>query len=203
MPTVASVNTQNDSTATTTPGFVDIVKASFLEGAKRAPVEVVVDKGHDMIKETLISLAGSESLREEGIIREYVTKLLESDYGKALCSYGIAGILHTAAPYLGKRASLAQAASREFANRAATVTVKGTSSHLLSLIPKGVGMINKLLDNFAGVDSGAMMYSSQHRHRCHHTAPTTGRYHWVNSYGVVLAAIATLSRRSPPLHHGT
>ena len=163
MPPVVNPQSGNASSTTTptTPGFVDVVKASFLEGAKRAPVEVAVDKGHDMLKETLISLAGSESPREEGIIREYVTKLLESDYGKALGSYGIAGILHTAAPYLGKRAGLAQAASREFANRAATVAVKEAGSNLLSLIPKGVGMLNELLDNFAGADDSEVKVQQQ------------------------------------------
>ena len=84
--------------------------AALKEGAKRAPVEAGIDKGHEMLKELLISAVPAEGPREEGIIREYVTRLLSSNYGKAIGAYAVGELLHTVAPHLGKRAALAQAA---------------------------------------------------------------------------------------------
>jgi len=127
--------------------------AALKEGAKRAPVEAGVDKGHKMLKELLISAGGAESPREEGIIREYVTRLLASNYGKAIGAYTIGELLHLAAPHLGKRAALAQAAGREFANRAATIAEKEAGSSLIALFPKGISMLDELLNSFAGGES--------------------------------------------------
>lgn len=124
--------------------------AALKEGARRAPVEEGVDRGHEMLKELLISAGGAESPREEGIIREYVTRLLASNYGKAIGAYTIGELLHLAAPHLGKRAGLAQAAGREFANRAATIAEKEAGSSLLALFPKGISMLDELLNSFAG-----------------------------------------------------
>jgi len=124
--------------------------AALKEGAKRAPVEAGVDKGHEMLKELLISAGGAESPREEGIIREYVTRLLASNYGKAIGAYTIGELLHLAAPHLGKRAALAQAAGREFAYRAATIAEKEAGSSIIALFPKGISMLDELLNSFAG-----------------------------------------------------
>jgi hypothetical protein len=124
--------------------------AALKEGARRAPVEAGVDKGHEMLKELLISAGGAESPREEGIIREYVTRLLASNYGKAIGAYTIGELLHLAAPHLGKRAGLAQAAGREFANRAATIAEKEAGSSIIALFPKGISMLDELLNSFAG-----------------------------------------------------
>jgi hypothetical protein len=128
--------------------------AALKEGARRAPVEAGVDKGHEMLKELLISAGGAESPREEGIIREYVTRLLASNYGKAIGAYTIGELLHLAAPHLGKRAALATAAGREFANRAATIAEKEAGSSLLALFPKGISMLDELLNSFASSDEG-------------------------------------------------
>lgn len=135
--------------------------AALKEGAKRAPVEVGVDKGHEMLKELLVSAANAESPREEGIIREYVTRLLASDYGKAIGAYVIGELLHLAAPKLGKRANIAKAAGREFANRAATVAEKTAGSHLIALFPKGINLLNELLDSFGSDEEALKMLHEQ------------------------------------------
>jgi len=142
-PTTAPAQTHAD---TLSSRFV----AALKEGARRAPVEAGVDKGHEMLKELLISAGGAESPREEGIIREYVTRLLASNYGKAIGAYTIGELLHLAAPHLGKRAALAQAAGREFANRAATIAEKEAGSSIIALFPKGISMLDELLNSFAG-----------------------------------------------------
>ncbi len=127
--------------------------AALREGAKRAPVEKGIDMGHEMLKELLISAVPAEGPREEGIIREYVTRLLSSNYGKAIGAYAVGELLHTVAPHLGKRAALAQAAGREFAFRAATIAEKEAGSSIIALFPKGISMLDDLLNSFAGSDS--------------------------------------------------
>jgi hypothetical protein len=135
--------------------------AALKEGARRAPVEAGVDKGHEMLKELLISAGGAESPREEGIIREYVTRLLASNYGKAIGAYTIGELLHLAAPHLGKRAALAQAAGREFSFRAATIAEKEAGSSIIALFPKGISMLDDLLNSFASSDEGVEVAAVQ------------------------------------------
>lgn len=127
--------------------------AALKEGAKRAPVEKGIDMGHEMLKELLISAVPAEGPREEGIIREYVTRLLSSNYGKAIGAYAVGELLHTVAPHLGKRAALAQAAGREFSFRAATIAEKEAGSSIIALFPKGISMLDDLLNSFASSDS--------------------------------------------------
>ncbi len=146
MPPTAPAQTHAD---TLSSRFV----AALKEGAKRAPVEAGIDKGHEMLKELLISAVPAEGPREEGIIREYVTRLLSSNYGKAIGAYAVGELLHTVAPHLGKRAALAQAAGREFAFRAATIAEKEAGSSIIALFPKGISMLDDLLNSFAGGDS--------------------------------------------------
>lgn len=145
-PTTAPAQTHAD---TLSSRFV----AALKEGARRAPVEAGIDKGHEMLKELLISAVPAEGPREEGIIREYVTRLLSSNYGKAIGAYAVGELLHTVAPHLGKRAALAQAAGREFAFRAATIAEKEAGSSIIALFPKGISMLDDLLNSFAGSDS--------------------------------------------------
>jgi hypothetical protein len=142
--------TMPPTTAPTADTLSSRFVAALKEGARRAPVEAGVDKGHEMLKELLISAGGAESPREEGIIREYVTRLLASNYGKAIGAYTIGELLHLAAPHLGKRAALATAAGREFANRAATIAEKEAGSSIIALFPKGISMLDDLLNSFAG-----------------------------------------------------
>jgi len=141
----------------TTAPVADTLSSRFVaalkEGAKRAPVEAGIDKGHEMLKELLISAVPAEGPREEGIIREYVTRLLSSNYGKAIGAYAVGELLHTVAPHLGKRAALAQAAGREFSFRAATIAEKEAGSSIIALFPKGISMLDDLLNSFAGSDS--------------------------------------------------
>jgi hypothetical protein len=59
-----------------------------------------------------------------------------------------------AAPHLGKRAALATAAGREFANRAATIAEKEAGSSIIALFPKGISMLDDLLNSFAGSSDG-------------------------------------------------
>ena len=135
--------------------------AALKEGAKRAPVEAGIDKGHEMLKELLISAVGAEGPREEGIIREYVTRLLSSNYGKAIGAYAVGELLHTVAPHLGKRAALAQAAGREFSFRAATIAEKEAGSSIIALFPKGISMLDDLLNSFASSDEGVEVAAVQ------------------------------------------
>ena len=140
-------------TTTPTAPAADTLSSRFVaalkEGAKRAPVEKGIDMGHKMLKELLISAVPAEGPREEGIIREYVTRLLSSNYGKAIGAYAVGELLHTVAPHLGKRAALAQAAGREFAFRAATIAEKEAGSSIIALFPKGISMLDELLNSFA------------------------------------------------------
>ena len=128
--------------------FVTRLTEASKEGAKRALVEAGVDKGHEWLKELLISAGGDMSPREEGIVREYLTRLLSSPYGKALGAYAVGEGLTLAAPHLGARAPLAAAAGREFRNRATTVAAKSAAGDLFALLPRGVCLVNELLNGF-------------------------------------------------------
>ena len=154
MPPTAPVQTPAD---TLSSRFV----AALKEGAKRAPVEKGIDMGHEMLKELLISAVPAEGPREEGIIREYVTRLLSSNYGKAIGAYAVGELLHTVAPHLGKRAALAQAAGREFSFRAATIAEKEAGSSIIALFPKGISMLDDLLNSFASSDEGVEVAAVQ------------------------------------------
>ena len=113
-----------------------------------AKVRAGVDKGHEWLKELLIGAGGEMSPREEGIVREYLTRLLSSPYGKALGAYAVGEGLTFAAPHLGARGPLAAAAGQEFRNRATTVAAKSAAGDLFALLPKGVGLVNELLNGF-------------------------------------------------------
>lgn len=128
--------------------FVTRLTEASKEGAKRALVEAGVDKGHEWLKELLIGAGGEMSPREEGIVREYLTRLLSSPYGKALGAYAVGEGLTFAAPHLGARGPLAAAAGQEFRNRATTVAAKSAAGDLFALLPKGVGLVNELLNGF-------------------------------------------------------
>jgi hypothetical protein len=163
--TTATKELKETTMPPTTAPAADTLSSRFVaalkEGARRAPVEAGIDKGHEMLKDLLISAVPAEGPREEGIIREYVTRLLSSNYGKAIGAYAVGELLHTVAPHLGKRAALAQAAGREFSFRAATIAEKEAGSSIIALFPKGISMLDDLLNSFASSDEGVEVAAVQ------------------------------------------
>lgn len=129
--------------------FIDRFVEASKEGAKRAGVEGGIEITHSIIKDLLIGLGGDMSPREEGIVREFLTRLLRSDYGKALGAYGIGELFQAFTPYAGGQAPLTLAAAAEFRAQAMQVATKTAGADLITkVMPHGYELVQQILRGF-------------------------------------------------------
>ncbi len=111
------------------------LKDAVREGAKRAPVELALEKGQALlVKQLLAGFRGSRT--DKAAVRKFLLWFFSTPAGQVAIAGAISAGAPLVADFVGKGGTTAQAVADEFAARAATIaTREGTKFALKHLQP--------------------------------------------------------------------